>query len=564
MQLRVVGTALVVGGITVAALGAYLSSEMRDGLFEQRLEQINVESANSIQQAQSLFTASVSKTKDSEIQTLLLDVHNALRTSGSTDRKIFLMRPEGASSRLNDVSTDNQLASLVSDELRQAVLKSDGRELQSVAIPRDPSDPHSPVDPGVLVGSTVQVPTVGAYELYLLYSLAPEQETLSFLQGTLVVGAAFMVGILGLITWVVTRQAVQPVRNAAGVAERLADGHLNERLPVKGHDELATLARSFNEMAESLQLQIGRMEELSLLQRRFVSDVSHELRTPLTTIRMAGEVLHASREDFDPASKRSAELLQTQLDRFEDLLADLLEISRFDAGAAQLDAERRDCRDVVNAAVELAAPLAERKGVWMSVHLPEEAVVADVDPRRVERVVRNLVVNAIEHAEERPVEITVAQDRHAVAILVRDHGVGMTSQEASHVFDRFWRADPARARTTGGTGLGLAISLEDAHLHGGWLEAWGRPGQGAAFRLTLPLRAGIKLEGSPLPLVPEEPTRERGYRPPTGQIHAVEDAAEGSPSPSALPVLADEPLPFVRQKVSTPPPGAPVDEERPR
>ncbi|MEK8228084.1 HAMP domain-containing protein [Oerskovia sp. M15] len=109
-----------------------------------------------------------------------------------------------------------------------------------------------------------------------------------------------MVGILGLITWVVTRQAVQPVRNAANVAERLADGHLNERLPVKGHDELATLARSFNEMAEGLQLQIGRMEELSLLQRRFVSDVSHELRTPLTTIRMAGEVLHASRENFDP------------------------------------------------------------------------------------------------------------------------------------------------------------------------------------------------------------------------------------------------------------------------
>lgn len=542
MQFRVVGTALVVGVITVAALGAYLSSTMRDGLFEQRLQQINVESANSIQQAQNLFTASLSKTKDSEIQTLLLDVHNALRTSGSPDRKIFLMRPEGAPSRLNDVSTDNQLASLVSPELREAVLDSDGRELQSVAIPRDPSDPSSPVDPGVLVGSKVQVPTVGVYELYFLYSLAPEQETLSFLQGTLGLGAVFVVGILGLITWVVTRQAVQPVRNAARVAERLADGHLNERLPVKGQDELATLARSFNEMAESLQLQIGRMEELSLLQRRFVSDVSHELRTPLTTIRMAGEVLHASRDDFDPASKRSAELLQTQLDRFEDLLADLLEISRFDAGAAQLDAERRDVRDVVSAAVDLAAPLAERKGVWMSVHYPEEAAVADVDPRRVERIVRNLVVNAIEHAEERPVEITIAQDDHAVAVVVRDHGVGMTAQEAQHVFDRFWRADPARARTTGGTGLGLAISLEDAHLHGGWLEAWGRPGQGAAFRLTLPLRAGIRLASSPLELVVEEPTVSRGL----DAVDLVEDPSEGTTSPSALPVLPDEHFTDVR------------------
>nr|WP_318244298.1 MtrAB system histidine kinase MtrB [Oerskovia merdavium] len=563
MQLRVVGTALVVGAVTVAALGAYLSSTMRDGLFEQRLEQINVESANSFQQAQSLFTASLSKTKDSELQTLLLDVHNTLRTSGSPDRKIFLMRPEGATSRLNDVSTDNQLTSLVSDELRDAVLESDGRELQSVAIPRDPSDPSSPVDPGVLVGSKVQVPTVGTYELYFLYSLAPEQETLSFLQGTLALGAAFMVGILVLITWVVTRQAVQPVRNAASVAERLADGHLNERLPVKGHDELATLARSFNEMAESLQLQIGRMEELSLLQRRFVSDVSHELRTPLTTIRMAGEVLHASRDEFDPASKRSAELLQTQLDRFEDLLADLLEISRFDAGAAQLDAERRDVRDVVNAAVDLAAPLAERKGVWMSVHFPDEPAIADVDPRRVERIVRNLVVNAIEHAEERPVEITVAQDRHAVAIVVRDHGVGMTEDEAMHVFDRFWRADPARARTTGGTGLGLAISLEDAHLHGGWLEVWGRPGRGAAFRLTLPLRAGIHLASSPLPLVPEEPTRMRGLGPVTGPVGQVEDPAEGTTSPSALPVLPDELLVAGRQGALRAASEHTADEERP-
>jgi two-component system sensor histidine kinase MtrB len=255
-------------------------------------------------------------------------------------------------------------------------------------------------------------------------------------------------------------------------------------------------------MAGSLQDQIERMENLSALQRRFVSDVSHELRTPLTTVRMAGEVIYEASDDFEPAVRRSAELMQTQLDRFEDLLADLLEISRFDAGAAVLDAEARDVRDVVNSAVDQAVPLAGRKGSWLSVHVPDERCVADVDPRRVERVLRNLLVNAIEHAEGTDVEVTVAADPQAVAVTVRDHGVGMSRDEAEHVFDRFWRADPARARTTGGTGLGLAISLEDAHLHGGWLEAWGRPRQGASFRLTLPRRAGIVLTSSPLPLEP--------------------------------------------------------------
>ena len=306
------------------------------------------------------------------------------------------------------------------------------------------------------------------------------------------------------MTWLVTRQTVSPVRSAARVAERLADGHLTERMTVHGQDEMATLAGSFNEMAESLQEQIRRMEELSTLQRRFVSDVSHELRTPLTTIRMAREILYASREQLEPAAKRSAELLTTQLDRFEDLLADLLEISRFDAGAAMLDAEGRDVRDVVTAAVEQALPLAQSKATWLRVDMPDVRCTADVDPRRVERILRNLLVNAVEHAEGTAVEVTLAVDHQAVAVVVRDHGIGMTRQEADHVFDRFWRADPARARTTGGTGLGLAISLEDAHLHGGWLQAWGRPGHGASFRLTLPRRAGITLTSSPLPLVPHE------------------------------------------------------------
>ncbi|HLS73790.1 MAG TPA: MtrAB system histidine kinase MtrB, partial [Actinomycetaceae bacterium] len=264
----------------------------------------------------------------------------------------------------------------------------------------------------------------------------------------------------------------------------------------------------FNEMAESLQDQIERMAELSRLQQRFVSDVSHELRTPLTTIRMASEVLHANREDFDPAVRRSAELLHAQLDRFEQMLADLLEISRFDAGAALLDVEERDLYDVVAHAIELMAPLAERSGSTITLTGPGRPSTADIDPRRVDRIVRNLLVNAIEHSDGNPIEIEVGVNDTAVAVLVRDHGVGMSPEAASRVFDRFWRADPARARTTGGTGLGLAISTEDARLHGGTLEAWGREGEGAAFRLTLPRRAGLVITEPPLAMpstAPKEP-----------------------------------------------------------
>jgi two-component system sensor histidine kinase MtrB len=279
---------------------------------------------------------------------------------------------------------------------------------------------------------------------------------------------------------------------------------------VRGDDELARLGRAFNEMAASLERQIHQLEELSRVQRRFVSDVSHELRTPLTTLRMAGEVMYEARHSFEPALGRSAELLQAQLDRFESLLADLLEVSRFDAGAAVLETEAVDLREIVDRVVDDLRPLAESHGTYVDVRSDAGAAVAEVDPRRVERIVRNLVGNALEHSESRPVQVRLAGDEEAVAIGVRDHGVGLRQADLGMVFNRFWRADPARARTTGGTGLGLAIALEDAHLHGGWLQVWGEPAEGAHFRLTLPRRQGASLSSSPLPLVPVDAARGEG------------------------------------------------------
>lgn len=370
------------------------------------------------------------------------------------------------------------------------------------------NDEGSPTQPGLVVGSQVRVPpsvdqsTGRTYALFYMFPLQEQQNTLFVVRSALITTGAILVLLLGIIAWLVTRQVVTPVRLARRIAERLASGRLEERMHVRGEDDIARLGLSFNQMASSLQLQIRQLEELSRVQRRFVADVSHELRTPLTTVRMAADVLHDARRTFDGATARTAELLQAELDRFELLLTDLLEISRFDAGAAQLDLGDVDLRNVVRRVVEASAALAADRGSELTVILPETSCVAEADVRRVDRILRNLVANAINYGEGRGVEVQVAATSEAVGVTVRDHGVGLKAGEDTMVFNRFWRADPARARTRGGTGLGLSIAIEDTTLHGGKLDAWGRVGVGSVFRVVLPRRAGGEWTRPPLPLEP--------------------------------------------------------------
>jgi two-component system sensor histidine kinase MtrB len=217
---------------------------------------------------------------------------------------------------------------------------------------------------------------------------------------------------------------------------------------------------------------------------------------------MAADLIHEHSEDLEPALRRSTELLVSELDRFEMLLNDLLEISRHDAGVAELSVEAVDLRDTVQRALDNVGHLANDAQIEIILDMPAEEVIAEVDPRRVERILRNLVANAIDHAERKPVRIRMGVDEDTVAVTVRDYGVGLRPGEEKLVFSRFWRSDPSRVRRSGGTGLGLAISIEDARLHQGRLEAWGEPGKGACFRMTLPLIRGHKVTTSPLPLKP--------------------------------------------------------------
>ena len=361
--------------------------------------------------------------------------------------------------------------------------------------------------PALLIG-TPAPSRITNLELYLIFPLTAEENTITLVRGTIATGGLVLLLLAG-IALLVSRQVVLPVRSASRIAESFAEGDLSERMPVRGEDDMARLAVSFNDMAESLQRQINTLEEFGNLQRRFTSDVSHELRTPLTTVRMAADLIYENSEDLDPALRRSTELLVGELDRFETLLNDLLEISRHDAGVAELSVEAVDLRTTVNRALANVGHLADEAGIEMLVEMPTEAVIAEVDPRRVERILRNLIANAIDHAEHKPVLIQMAADADTVAVTVRDRGVGLRPGEEKLVFSRFWRSDPSRVRRSGGTGLGLAISIEDARLHQGRLEAWGEPGKGACFRLTLPLIRGHKVTTSPLPMKPVAAQRQR-------------------------------------------------------
>ncbi|GIG57217.1 two-component sensor histidine kinase [Longispora fulva] len=408
----------------------------------------------------------------------------------------------------------------VPDDLRRTV-----KETRKSAYQYVRANPDSQGErPFIVVGTMVNT-AMGEFSLYYLYPLDEQVSSASSVRTTVFVTGLALVLLLALLSALITHLVVGPVRIAARTAQRLSAGLLDQRMEVRGEDDLAALATSFNQMAANLQRQINRLEEMSRLQRRFTSDVSHELRTPLTTVRMAADMLFANREDFDPLAARSAELLQAELDRFEDLLTDLLEISRYDAGFAVLDTEAVDLVPIVTRVVERLRPLADRAQVELRTVVPDEPVIAEVDPRRIERVLRNLVGNAVEHGEARPVVVTLADGEGSAAVTVRDHGIGLNTGEDKLVFNRFWRADPSRARQTGGTGLGLSISLEDARLHGGWLEAWGAPGLGAQFRLTVPLRAGDRLLSSPLPLVPADAEPQLGPIPPDEPTRGVRHAS---------------------------------------
>lgn len=497
-------TVIVTLGLSLAAVlisSVYMSLSIGNDLFTSRVDQVQQESFRATTAAQNILDSS-SEQDRAGIQQLMSAARTEIARASSSNLIAGYRAPGQEPSAVAPQDFESpQLNGVISDALRASVQKNpDEQWWQSVALPASDGG----TAPGIVVGTEITLPEGSRYEIYIGYNLSDTEQTLLFVQRTLIIGGLAQLLLLGSVVWVVVRLVANPIRVAAETSQQLAAGELEVRIPERGEDELATLAQSFNGMADSLQKQIKELADLSQVQQRFVSDVSHELRTPLTTIRLAGDVLYDQRETFPPAMARTTELLHTQTQRFEILLADLLEISRYDAGSVQLEIEPSSLVHLAEDSIDGVAALAEQKGSEIRLVAPGGYSPVEMDPRRIRRVVRNLLGNAIEHGEGRPIVVTIDSNERAVALTVRDYGLGMTEEEAERVFDRFWRADPSRKRTIGGTGLGLAIALEDAQLHGGTLDLWTRVGGGSCFRLTLPRVRGGEFTVSPLPLPPAD------------------------------------------------------------
>jgi two-component system sensor histidine kinase MtrB len=532
LQLRVVVSTLTLSLIVITILGVVLTSQITDRLLDAKISA----AVEEMSRARTIVESQLAGVHDTSTQLARLEsARNALSngSSGQSGGEAGSFNAALAMVGENTQELSEGPVQEVPNELRRFVQQ--GQVSYQFATVSDPDGYHGRV---LIIGSpSVEVPTL---EVYLIFPLTSEERSQSLMRGTMFIGGAVLLVLLGAIALLVTRQVVLPIRSAARIAGRFADGRLKERMLVRGEDDMAKLAMSFNAMADSVSTQITQLEEFGNLQKRFTSDVSHELRTPLTTVRMAADLIHGSSDELDSALARSAELLVTELDRFEGLLNDLLEISRHDAGVAELQVESLDVRMCARAAISTVRHLAKESGAEVVVDLPEEPLVAEVDPRRVERVLRNLLANAIDHSEGKPVLIRMRgdADANAVGIVVRDQGVGLRPGEEKLVFNRFWRSDPSRMRRSGGTGLGLSISVEDTNLHDGKLEAWGELGVGASFRLTLPMIRTRRMGNSPLPLEPPKrrttqseltagPTTDSDPAP--AEVAGPNETADGSP-----------------------------------
>ena len=322
----------------------------------------------------------------------------------------------------------------------------------------------------LVVGGPVSQTT----ELYFFFSENSLRHDLALLRNILAGGVAILVLLAGFAGALLARQTLRPVGRASDAARSLAEGLLDTRLPVEGRDEFGSWAQSFNEMAAALETKIADLSAAQARERRFTADVAHELRTPLTALVGEASLLAEHLDSMPLESRRPAELLVADVGRLRRLVEDLMEISRFDAGQESVHAETVELG-------ALTASTVRARGWEGRVRLEADEVKLTSDPRRLERIVANLVGNAVEHGDT-GVAVRVGSDGGPF-VEVADHGPGIAREHLPHLFERFYKADAARSG--GGTGLGLAIAQENARLLGGRIEVWSEPGEGTRFTLRL-------------------------------------------------------------------------------
>ncbi|MEV6564061.1 HAMP domain-containing sensor histidine kinase [Streptomyces kronopolitis] len=387
--------------------------------------------------------------------------------------------------------------------------------------------------PYLVAGAKV---TGGGPTGYMIKSLSAEQQDLNSLAWSLGIATALALVGSALLAQAAATTVLRPVQRLGHAARQLGEGRLDTRLRVTGTDELADLSRTFNRTAERLELRVAELSGREAASRRFVADMSHELRTPLTAITAVSEVLEEEADSLDPMIAPAVQLVVSETRRLNDLVENLMEVTRFDAGTARLVLDDVDVADQVTACIDARA--------WLdAVDLDaDRGIVARLDPRRLDVILANLIGNALKHGGS-PVRVSVRTEDAAgstgdgadgpapgardgadaaagpeadggpqatagdgpdpetarpgsgtLVIRVRDHGPGIPEEVLPHVFDRFYKASASRPRSEG-SGLGLSIALENAHIHGGEITAANLPEGGAVFTLRLPMDASPLADG---------------------------------------------------------------------
>jgi two-component system sensor histidine kinase MtrB len=480
LSLRVlVSSSLLIFGIVVGA-SSLLLNQVQNGVVNAKVNDSLVDAVVGYEFARDVIdsfgpnTTSTAAVVDSIVATL------ARRSGEPAAYEVLLLSNGGGPER----STNAVLPSSVSSELLVKVFAENSQQWTYSSI--NYVDGRS--IPAVAVGAPLTIAEQQQFGLFLLYPTGQQQELLDVVRSAILFTSVLLILSLISVVFILTRRITEPIRQAADTAQNIAAGLLDQRLDVIGEDEVARWAQSFNSMTASLELQILRLKELSVVQQRFVSDVSHELRTPVTTVRLAADLLHAKRNDFPPDVARAAELLQGELDRFEIMLADLLEISRMDAGAATLQISNHKAVDILQRVIDSISPVALAAGVNIKTQITTDDLLIQCDSRRIERALRNLISNAITHSGSQEIIAEVISTSEHCEFRVMDFGIGLTEDQKQQVFQRFWRADPARARDNGGSGLGLSIALEDVKQHDGEIFVADNVDlNGSTFTIRIPL-----------------------------------------------------------------------------
>lgn len=482
-------------GLVVAVVFSVVSMiSVRSTMVEQASSQSRKDFSETMTSAQkSLESADISS--ESQSQRLVVDLASQLQSQGSPNLMSVSMQPrDSLSSSIVAVSTDSNSMETITEDMEDSLASARIGTVfyQPVQVP-NVSTLSDRGAPGAVLSTVLRFPGGDEVELFSLYSFADQQRSLAGIQHMLFITCIILSLSMGLLAWILLRSVVRPVQKVAAAAKSLASGDLEARVNVDRADEIGVLQRSFNAMAGTVDSQIAQLEEASTAQRRFVSDVSHELRTPVTTIRMAADLLISRKETFDASTSRTVELLGSQTTRFEEMLAELLEISRYDAKHATFTPQYADIREPVRLAYDTVLEIAHRRGVLIRMNLPSSPVMADFDHSRITGIVRNLLSNAIDFSEDNPLDVTMVARKTCVSIAVRDHGTGISEEHLEHIFDRFWRADPSRSRLTGGTGLGLSIVSQNVELHHGDIQVHSIPREGTCFIVTVPLDQSVAM-----------------------------------------------------------------------